>query len=339
MVTPSPGGESFWAAMALKSNDAINNKVWERSPDLGLSLHGGSMLTKVFDVGGQQSMVDDLNAPLPWVTDLVGEDANDTDAILVCGSSVAPFIKALALRGNGSEMKLFDYVEAQSSKSFQEHFMRQVVAPDYTYYGKLATMFAGYAHPSALILFDLCRASFYWRGTRPVPGTDPGDYYDRGGDKVACANPAAFRSYAECDEADGWNWRRVEECRGDRIVALGMLAEHGLLRLFQRHGATAIHRRRHADSRWRFRQDEDWPKNRPAHTGFRISDWLGRDDWWVIHQRERTWRLLPVPHPAYVFSPAAEYGPVRRTLELMRTGYQQHGAVACPLCACSRPGR
>jgi hypothetical protein len=110
-----PEGESFWAAMALKSSDALNNKIWARSSGLGLSLHNGSMLTSAFDVGGEQSMVDNLKVPLPWVTDLVGADANDVGAILVCGSSVSPFIEGLAYRGNGSEMKLSSYFPAQNS--------------------------------------------------------------------------------------------------------------------------------------------------------------------------------------------------------------------------------
>lgn len=332
MATATPDRSSFWAAMALKAEEPVNEEVWARSPGLALHLHGGNMLRNASDIGGEQSMIDDLDVPLPWVTDLVGTDSEDATSILVCGSSVAPCIRGLAQRRNG--IKLSSYIDAHSSASFQNAFMEEVVVPDCAYYGKLAAMLDGYVSPSQLIVTDLCRASFCRRGTRPMRVSDSLDldYYDAGGDKIACDSPAVFRSYTESDDVDRLNWRRISEFKGNRIIALGMLAEHGLLRLLSRHGATTIHRHKHASSRWRFKREEDWPRNRPAHTGFPISYWLAADDWWVVHWEQRTCHILPVPHPAYVYSPVAEYGPVRAVLPLMRDLPPYPKTGACPRC-------
>jgi hypothetical protein len=110
--------------------------------------------------------------------------------------------------------------------TFQTKFMRQVVAPDGAYSGKIANLLGTVGvPPEKVVLSDLCPMSLVKRQGGPGQRTD--DNRQPTGERAE-----AFHRYLEHEEVSGWTVRRLLASRASRIIALGWLAEHGLLRLF-----------------------------------------------------------------------------------------------------------
>ena len=61
------------------------------------------------------------------------------------------------------------------------------------------------------------------------------------GDRVVLDAPLIFEIYAENDHSRQWTWNRLTAGRAGRVVALGTIAEHGLLRLFAHVGCLIRH--------------------------------------------------------------------------------------------------
>jgi uracil-DNA glycosylase len=179
---------------------------------------------------------------------------------------------------------------------FQRSFVESVVSGDQSYYEKIASLLgglAGFPDASHITLLDLCRASFVLRVGPPGPRND-----DSQGAAESCW--PIFQKYVETTKPREWLWRRISETPARRILALGSIAEHGLLRLFDCHN-TKIHRR-HVESTkpWRskFGPDDPWAKNYAEIK--KITWWLDHSDWWEVDTKEDAprWRVLPISHPS-----------------------------------------
>ena len=83
---------------------------------------------------------------LPWVPDIVGKEAEGSDAILIFGAAYAGFIREYS--GRGACLGLADYAKfalddgGDNWTGFQGAFLENVVAPDFVYYGRLASLFS-----------------------------------------------------------------------------------------------------------------------------------------------------------------------------------------------------
>ena len=145
-------------------------------------------------------------------------------------------------------------------------------------------------------VFELCRVAFVRRA----------EGYDKGDDGVAVANPELFTRYVESPRQNDWLWRRVVGSEASTVLALGTIAEHGLLRLFARHlsdraiSDSAEHtirfdRYKSVDIRWLTRY-----ANIRRKIGERCK--ISSPPYWLVegrlaNGRRRTWRVAIVPHP------------------------------------------
>ena len=121
------------------------------------------------------------------------------------------------------------------------------------------------------------------------------------------------------DDPRGWLWRRIDDSRAcRRILALGSIAEHGLLRLFESYNMKIRRRLAESPQPWRskYGPNEPWAKNYAAEK--KINWWLKQSDWWEIHTQEGEgtprWRVLPISHPG---DRKANYTVLRQVLNEM----------------------
>jgi len=251
--------------------------------------------------GAQQAMNDsgivagvDHGTILPWVPDLVGRNSDNEDGLLVVGTAYAGFITEYSPRAGTLPLSKY-YAHATASSGyddFQRSFVESVVTGDQNYYEKIASLLssAGFQDASQITLLDLCRASFVLRIGPPGPRKD-----DSQGAATCCW--PIFQQYVESTEPRGWLWRRVTESPARRILALGSIAEHGLLRLFEFY-KMKIRRRAGISGRRKFDPNEPWAKNY-ADKHKQIKWWLEQSDWWEIDTENEAprWRVLPISHP------------------------------------------
>jgi hypothetical protein len=289
---------TFWDEDAFDLQDNLNADIWARSRGVQREVQPPDQLTHPGAEGGQQAMLEGplsgkVAGVLPWVPDLVGSHWRDAESLLIVGSAYAGFIEGYSDRQGC--LRLVDYVGATNlpAEDFQRHFIRQVVAPDRSYYALLQSLIEGqFASPSHVTLFDLCRASFVRRGNRPVG--------DKGGDSVTNTSPA-YLVYVEHPTQREWLWQRVTDGEARRIIALGTIAEHGLLRLFSGQGMEV--QATDGSAVWIPRSSEDrtWPRWY-ADRNHKLANWLPSHRWWTIRGKvrgaAREWALLPVYHPA-----------------------------------------
>jgi hypothetical protein len=176
-----------------------------------------------------------------------------------------------------------------------------------TYYGPILDNLLGTAGfpASRVCLTDLCKAGFVRRG----PNTEAGDRGDEGNDGIIKQKPnwPLWTRFLTCKRAgDGapspyqWIWWRMQQCR--QIVALGTIAEYGVLKIFQRMAASPSIGTRNGgeirleqslspEARWKYRYADSTRK---------LSHWLDTKDWWILSDggAGMEWSLLPVYHPA-----------------------------------------
>lgn len=242
-MPPGSSPKGYWDQANLKLVDTINADIWTRSQQLQREIQPPAQLIAPGSVGPQQSMVErdealgiDADAVLPWVPDIVGKDADGDRAVLVFGAAYAGFIHEYS--GRDACLPLADYVEAAKRgdgdgwAAFQRLFLDKVVKPDGAYYSKLASLLAS-AGVSAnrIVLSDLCPNSIVKRTIINNRRQDDSSQPGKGRASVFC-------KYVEHQTVADWTWRRITESRAERIIALGHIAEHGLLRLFSWHSAT-----------------------------------------------------------------------------------------------------
>jgi hypothetical protein len=304
--------------MQLVADDPINRRIWTESVALQRKIVEHS--TQPLQVGAQQAMPKPAHEgsfsaqdPLPWVPDLVGSRfGTSAGSLLVVGSSYNGFIEGYT--GPNAVMPLRDYVEAKRAgmyglQRFVTEFRACVVDPNENYYMPiLRDLLAGAGCDlDACCLTDLCKASFVLRGA----GTGTENRGDKGSDPVVEGYWDEWVPYVTSmtgTEGDTplpyqWLWQRMQQCRV--IVALGTIAEYGVLKVFQ-HMARSPRAWSWEDSRvvpdhpTMTAEVSDWEYGY-ASSERRLRDWLNGEDWWLLSDsgmRPR-WFLLPIYHPAY----------------------------------------
>jgi hypothetical protein len=182
------------------------------------------------------------------------------------------------------------------------------MAPDKsTYYGPILDRLLGDAGvpASRACLTDLCKASFVRRGSN----TGEGDRGDEGNDGIIKdkKNWPLWTEFLTCKRAGDasplpyqWLWGRMQQCR--QIIALGTIAEYGVLKMFKRMaespaigtrngGRIYLDQSLEPDARWKYCYADSTRK---------LSHWLDTKDWWNLTEvaTGKKWNLLPVYHPA-----------------------------------------
>jgi hypothetical protein len=286
---------TFWAEDAFCVEDQVNDDIWARSPGVQRQIQLAERLAGAAVVGAQQAMLPaDPTGVLPWVPDVLGAKWQAPDALIIFGSAYAGFIRECSPRRN--TMPLAEYASAQSWQQFAERFRRQVVVGDSSYYGpieRLVRLTNDGTDASRIALIDLCRASFVRRDV------DGPRRRDKSGDRVVLDAPAVFHPYVEHNDVQQWTWARLTKGQAKRIVALGTIAEHGLLRLFARFGCRIRHSSKETFCQLHDRPEGDWV-TRYAQPGYSLGRWLSDEAWWEVSHGPsgRRWTVLPVTHPA-----------------------------------------
>jgi len=302
-----PQGSSakrYWHRDNFKSVDALNAEIWTRSPQLQREIQSPHDLVGAGKVGPQQAMLEpdaalaiQSDTVLPWVPDIVGKDAHGDRAVLIFGAAYAGFIREYS--GRRACLGLGDYVKAATNGNetnwtvFQRLFLDNVVAcdavSDRDYYGKLELLLESAGVSSnRIILSDLCPNSIVKRGI-----------FKKNRRHDDSRQPS--KEFVEHPIVAGWTWRRITESRAELIIALGYIAEHGLLRLFQSHDAKISCN----GQQWRPPPQHvnspasEWV-DKYADPDKKLRHWLTPGTWWSISMHGREVRLLPVYHPAAV---------------------------------------
>lgn len=279
----------FWNESHLDLYDSINKDIWSTSPNTQLAIQPQGDLQAPGTIGAQQAMVG--GNPLPWVPDIVGRHwQTSTTAIVVVGSAYAPFIREYSSRG--ATLSIYDYTSAQSAADFQRSFLKSVVARDSDYYLKIATMLqnSGLSDASNVVLTDLCKCSLAVRGDgRPRLDT----LFSR---PWTAEQKDSFKAYAENDQMSDWTWQRIANSSSNTIIALGLLAEHGLLRLFYKKlkPVKVIHSGTLAPLTLNTARN-NWV-NLYACSSCKVRAW--GDNYWRISGGGREWRLYVREHPS-----------------------------------------
>jgi hypothetical protein len=295
----------YWNPDLLDLNDSLNREIWERSPGVQSTEIG---MPKQY--GAQQAMTD-TDEVLSWPPDMVGKSCSTSAGLLVCGSAYAGFISPFSDR-NGHSVTLKEYHQPTAA-AFQPIFVDNVVRDADRHYGVIENLLKGIRPLDQTVLFDLCRASFVEKGRRD------GVSFDKSGDKVVVAKEARsiFEKYVECPTPASWLWGRLSGGFGRHILALGSIAEHGLLRLFARRGMELYigdvgpiqfdpEDARCASGEWvryygadlmliRAKRPRHWFRRRVT-----LKFWLDDGTWWTIRNPkdpDDCWLLLPAFHP------------------------------------------
>jgi hypothetical protein len=213
-------------------------------------------------------------------------------------------------------MPLADYLASVSHhhSSFQTAFIQQVVRDFRTYYGlveRLGRALNGdAANASDIAVTELCKASFVMRVGNDGPEqwaanagyTTTGrivrrdDSAEPNGDRSA----SIFSDYAENTKAAGWLWDRLTSGSARRVLALGRVAEHGLLRCFGfRQEVTDIRCSKGPWTRHRNPDTNTWARVRNrAEPKLNIDHWLQAGEWWTVSAmiagQPRDWHVLPI---------------------------------------------
>jgi hypothetical protein len=327
IMIPNSDWRSFWATAHLDLQDLLNSRIWKESIALQLTIQSPQALQTINAIGAQQAMIDPdpkgqppitLGTLLPWVPDLLGSNWEDPEAVLVVGSAYAGFIREYNAAGAG--MRLADYLASVSHhhSSFQTAFIQQVVRDFRTYYGfveRLGRALNGdEANARDIAVTELCKASFVMRVGNDGPEqwaanagyTTTGrivrrdDSAEPNGDRSA----SIFSDYAENTKAAGWLWDRLTSGSARRTLALGRVAEHGLLRCFGfRQEVTDIRCSKGPWTRHRNPDTNTWARVRNrAEPKLNIDHWLQAGEWWTVSAmiagQPRDWHVLPIRHPA-----------------------------------------
>lgn len=270
----STGGD-FWKLDCMMT-DQLNADIWQHSPTLQRHIQSLHPVLSAGSIGAQQAMIDgEPDTVLPWVPDLIGKDWEEENSILIVGSAYAGFIKECS--GRPASMPLSTYRQAQTAEDFQQAFFQWVVVPDRRYYSRIPPMLPENWGPSKIALFDLCRASFVQR-------TNGLKRKDDQGDPVVREHSQIFHDYTMMGQAAEWTWQRIVRSKAYRIVALGTIAEHGLLRLFASYGMEACVQ---CQPQIRFGLAQvtasvNWPRNYATGRKWILSHWYPTDSFWVI---------------------------------------------------------
>ena len=331
----------FWAHADRTRDDPTNNDIWAESPFAMAQVHDirGDGVEFSGEFGCQQAMVGDEaftdgghrligayddDEPLPWIPDWVGRRASGDCGVTVIGPSYPPVIKERGRLWAG--IPLADYRAAETADAFLDLLTDQVLEDGefMGHFTQLESLLFPFRTAADLCYFNLCRGSFV------IQSQDPGDSDDRYDDDLdnsQLANPADRRKhqllYGEYVQMkERWTLKRLSESRSGVVIALGRVAEHGLLRLFRRKGAV-IHR--HDDGvEWNppaLEDDAVWP-SLAADPTRPIGSWTDRSGrWWDVRGADdRRWRVLPVFGLQQVEKEDSGYRRTRRVLNAFLNG-------------------
>jgi hypothetical protein len=305
---------NFWSPEYLDCNDPDNEKIWIQSPALQASIQSTGLLNAEGDIGPQQIMIDGFDAPVPWVPDVLGLEWKHPESLIIVGSAYAPFIAGISKRD--CTLPLREYVNARSAADFLVTFLRHVITPDRAYYSKIRLLAADVSNQKRIALFDLCRASYAVRGARCSRETmdEAAEYTFRDRIAVNRGKPARhtparaeasrrlFTSYVEAPQQRQWTLDRLIKSEARRIIALGSIAEYGLLKLFFDANIRTIYQRSRPNQPWfPSRTHGDKWTLKYARARRTLQGWLDASDWWVVEGVvdgvRRRWCVLPVLHP------------------------------------------
>ena len=107
-------------------------------------------------------------------------------------------------------------------------------------------------------------------------------------------------------------WERMKRCRA--IIALGTIAEYGVLKIFHRMAAQpkawSHHDNRVTPDRQTTSADVTSWEYHYACSKRKLGSWLNSEDWWVMSEsgNKRQWFMLPVYHPAYAIGREGDSG-------------------------------
>lgn len=260
--------------------DDINEEIWVRSADVQAELQAPRSNWRVGEVGAQQSMCG--TRALAWVPDLVGADLNAPGSMLVVGMSYAGFI-----RRPGSDrgtLTADEYTGCQTAAAFTSRFTRLVV-PKYRYYRNLLDALPAEVTARRVGFTDLCRACFIEVG--PTGDTSSG---------VERADKSLFSRYVEHPHQQRWHRQRILRSGARVLIAVGHVAEHGLLRLLRDGLGCTVRSSVASNIQFTRRSNSDsWPIAY-AHSDRKIAAWAATGDWWEAASPERRWQVVTVPH-------------------------------------------
>lgn len=308
-----------WNIEDFDLDDEINRGIWNRSPDLQREAHAQTDDNEAhrFDgsYGCQQAMTEAegfSEVPLPWVPDLVGKNYGKKSSLLIVGSAYAPFLIGYGGRQAVEPSTYRKLAERGSVGRFlDEQFLPNVVNDDDGHYYDKISAVLGYEDgvnpiisPRAIAITDLCRGSFVYR-----PNNQPTE--DIFGDRVidesdpripAEADPQCrrmFDTYFRGENRYGWLNRRIQNDGLRVVLALGLIAEYGLLRRFHELGAQVRENESVAEF---IPRNHQLPWNwvgQYAHLGFNLGYWNAPNRWWDVSFGNRLFlRILPTYHPS-----------------------------------------
>lgn len=279
----------YWDVFKPKQHDELNEMIWRNSPSVQMGIQTPDQLDKPGSVGAQQAMLDREAASkiLPWVPDLVGESVGDDASVLVIGPHYSGFIREYSRRME--TLPLEEYLGARNASAFVKAFVAKVVRLDGAYYQGIAQLVESRVEPKHLAVMDLCRASFVRRGK------DEPSRRDESSEDVVREGRLFYARYVEDERPRDWTLRRIRESNAQVIIAIGNIAEHGLLRIIDSQGARVTdarsgHRLRllHTGKHW---------TAVPADKHRTLRYWLSKSSWWETHIDGRPLFILPVHQP------------------------------------------
>ena len=283
----------------LAEHDAINEDIWSRSAGVQASIQPPRSFWAVGQVGAQQAMCGDR--ALPWVPDLVGAELDASGSVLVVGMTYAGFIRR-AGHGRGL-LSPAAYGNCLTAREFCARFVNTVVLR-YRYYQHVLDALPAEVGPRRVGFTDLCQACFVKVGAT-------GD----SSSSVERADPALFSRYVEHPEQQRWHVQRIKGTGAGVPIALGHVAEHGLLRLLRDCIGCSIKTSGRADVAFTRRSGAaSWP-NAYAHNDRKIGTWATTADWWEAAGPLGRWNVVTVPHTSENPLEAVHAARIRRAWE------------------------
>lgn len=288
----------------LVALDALNEEIWSESPRVHASIQKAHSAWQIGDICAQQAMCGLTS--LPWVPDLVGVDFHRPGAVLVVGMAYSGFVQRVGQ--SRGEIPVDRYQNYGSTAAFCADFARSVV-PAYRYYGNLLAALPPEVGPRRVAFTDLCRVSLVRVGARGDSSSG-----------IERADRALFCRYADHPNNLDWHRRRLVDSGVRVVVALGHVAEHGLLRLLRDRVGCRVETT--GNSRVRFTRSsgpQAWC-TAYAHDERQIGTWDVTLDWWRASGACGQWAVVTIPHTS-----EAAVQPVH--VERIRHAWQDMGEI------------
>ena len=257
------------------TQDPLNAEIWGCSrmihQDAGFRPEDQALASPF---GAQQAA---LGTVLPWIPDVTGAEWTHPEAVLVVGAAPPPFL---------GWVPVHEYQRAAEGRwqTFAALYRRLMLEANDSPQALLPELLAVFgANAARFALFDLCRASL-------VP-------LDRRGGRLGREGALCWQRYVERPESRDWNQRRLEGSRARMVLALGTMAEHGLLRLLAEAGYT-IHDLASGVEFTAGGASATWAK-RLARRGLTLEQRLASPTCWCVGSRggEVRWYVAPVHSP------------------------------------------